>query len=404
PPRLPSGIKKPRKPKKGCEIAPSPFRPHVLAPDRLFCWTSPFSIAFDETLFNVIPRTAPTVLKLARNALEESTRGNYGAGLLRFHQYCDDSEIPESMRMPASMLLLAGFVGWAVERNTPGNTIGKWMSGLHGWHTLNRAEWFGGDEFISLLKFSANKMNPPNRRPVRNPVSLEHLAALEAGLNMSNCFDAAVYAVAVCAFWGCCRLGELTVRSRSTFEARRHVTRGDSIRFRTTPDGTESAHLHIPWGKVEREQGADLTFTSPCGEFCPVQALRRHFTLNDDIPASMHFFSFRTADGLFAPMVKDWFLLRCREIWTPLELDFVHGHSFRPGGATELLMAGVAPETVAKVGRWSSLAFLIYWRKLESLLPVMITRSYSTARISEVKSSLEVFRIKHNIPEKICIP
>ncbi len=116
----------------------------------------------------------------------------------------------------------------------------------------------------------------------------------------------------------------------------------------------------------------------------------------------MHFFAFRLADGSFAPMVKDWFLQRCREIWSSLDLDFVHGYSFRPGGATELLLAGVAPETVAKVGRWSSLAFLTYWWKLESLLPVlMITRSYSSTRITEVKASLEAFHKKFKLPKDI---
>ncbi len=115
----------------------------------------------------------------------------------------------------------------------------------------------------------------------------------------------------------------------------------------------------------------------------------------------MHFFAFCLADKSFAPMVKDWFLQCCCKIWSSLDLDFVYGHSFRPGGATELLLAGVVPETVAKVGHWSSLAFLTYWQKLESLLPILITCSYSSTRITEVTASLEAFYKKFKLPEDI---
>ncbi|KAJ7112550.1 hypothetical protein C8R44DRAFT_631816, partial [Mycena epipterygia] len=44
-------------------------------------------------------------------------------------------------------------------------------------------------------------------------------------------------------------------------------------------------------------------------------------------------------------------------------LDLVFGHSYRIGGSLELLSAGVAPEVIMKLGGWSSLCFLIYWRR-----------------------------------------
>ena len=40
----------------------------------------------------------------------------------------------------------------------------------------------------------------------------------------------------------------------------------------------------------------------------------------------------------------------------------VSSHSFRAGGATDLLEGGVPPEEVRRLGRWSSDAFLMYWR------------------------------------------
>ncbi|KAF9029236.1 hypothetical protein BDZ89DRAFT_1065573 [Hymenopellis radicata] len=211
---------------------------------------------------------------------------------------------------------------------------------------------------------------------------------------MSNTFDAAVFALALCAFWGCCRLGELTIPSRNAFSARLHVSRSAAITYRSHAGGLESAHVHIPWAKMERQSGADLTFTSP---------LRHHLSLNAEVPKEAPLFAFLTADGSWTPMTKEWFLGRCRQVWSARDMDYIHGHGFRPGGATELLLGGVPPETVAKVGRWKSLAFLIYWRKLEDLIPLMISRTYDSDRITEINQKLEDFRKAHKIPKKICI-
>ncbi len=139
PPHLPISKSKPRKPKEGCEIAYNALRPHVTAEDRLFCWTSPFSHSFDDSLFNEVPQDAALILKLAQSALKKSTLENYSTGLLRFHQFCDEHDIPESSRMPASVFLLSTFVAWASTKNIVAKTIGAWLTGVHGWHTLHGA-------------------------------------------------------------------------------------------------------------------------------------------------------------------------------------------------------------------------------------------------------------------------
>ncbi len=40
-----------------------------------------------------------------------------------------------------------------------------------------------------------------------------------------------------------------------------------------------------------------------------------------------------------------------------MNCNHIHSHSFRPGEATELLLTGVLPETVAKLSRWKSLTY-----------------------------------------------
>ncbi|KZT18008.1 hypothetical protein NEOLEDRAFT_1184678 [Neolentinus lepideus HHB14362 ss-1] len=350
--------KKTCKPRAGCEISPSPFCPHVPAVDRLHVWMTPHSADFDQHLrLELLPLTADKTQELAFAALEPNTRTNYGAGLLQFHQFCDEQGIPESSRMPASALLLAGWV--------------------------NHAPWVGDNDFVSLVKTSASKLTPASsQREKRAPVTLQHLIPLARALDPSSGRDCAVLAVALIAFWGCCHLGELVVPSKASFDPRRHVSRSASVQYIDHWDGLQSAHFDIPFGKVEKEAGARISLTGR-HELCPIRALHCHLSVNSLTPRVAPMFAFEMGTG-WAPLTKAAFLQRCEEVWRPLQLSRISGHSFRIGGATELLLAGVPPETVTAQGRWKSLAFLLYWRKLEDLLPMMISKSYDEKRVLDL--------------------
>ncbi|KAJ7197617.1 hypothetical protein GGX14DRAFT_574091 [Mycena pura] len=50
------------------------------------------------------------------------TRGSYGAGLLRFYQFCDHEGIGESARMPVNRFFLAAFVADAI-----GKSVRNWL-------------------------------------------------------------------------------------------------------------------------------------------------------------------------------------------------------------------------------------------------------------------------------------
>lgn len=67
----------------------------------------------------------------------------------------------------------------------------------------------------------------------------------------------------------------------------------------------------------------------------------------------------------------------------------------------ELLLAGVPPEVVAAVGGWTSLAFLLYWRRFEEILPTHILKAYDSAQITRLKCSLDDFQKANNIPNSL---
>jgi hypothetical protein len=185
----------------------SPYRPPVAASQRLTTWSSPFAQRHRSSLESSLP---PALINIAyrtvRCALAPSTQTVYGAGLLRFMQFCDSWRISEEARMPASQELLVAFVAQCTGLYG-GNTIRSWLSGIRSWHLLNGACWVGDSDWLHLARTAANKSGTSFKRPLRAPVSVEHLHILHRKLDLTTPFHAAVWAVALITFFGCRRLG-----------------------------------------------------------------------------------------------------------------------------------------------------------------------------------------------------
>src|ERR1700722_4902304 len=154
-----SRVRVPRKPRKGNTILSSSLRPHVLADKRLIEWHAPYSLAFRHSRSISAPRIdVQRALEVMSLSLDTSTRSGYGAGLLRFTQFCDSKAIPEDDRMPASDFLLAMFVADAAGK-VSASAVNTWCAGLHFWHTVNGAAWRGG-EMLSQMKKGVKKLVP----------------------------------------------------------------------------------------------------------------------------------------------------------------------------------------------------------------------------------------------------
>jgi hypothetical protein len=126
--------------------------------------------------------------------------------------------------------------------------------------------------------------------------------------------------------------------------------------------------------------------------------LRNHLTVNKDIPGSASLLAYTTVDGRWEHMTKYRFMDFCAGVWSRAALAHVLGHSFRIGGAVELLLAGVAPEIVAATGGWTSLAFLLYWRRMEEILPMSTSKAYQRSHLDELAKIFEQFRVDNRIP------
>ncbi|KAJ7700117.1 hypothetical protein B0H17DRAFT_899702, partial [Mycena rosella] len=374
--------KRARRPNKGNELAQSDFRPPVPADRRVLFWTSPHSVLVHSQMLaqGVNPHLQTKIYELLLDSTVEETRQSYGAGLLRFHQFCDMQGISEVLRMPADKFLLSAFVANAIG-SCSGKGIRNWLNGLRLWHLYNDAAWHGNDGWLPSLKKAADKKGAPFERLPRGPITVEHLRALRARLDLSKPRDAAIWAAALAAFWGCRRLGELLVRSLSKFSTERDTVRSTRI-SRPVVNGRRTINFHIRWTKTTGPLGGECIFAATDGEYadlCPVIAFDNHITVNHSADKDCHLFAYRKDADSWAMLTKGDFLRTTAQFFSDASLENVFGHSYRIGGSLRLLLDGVEPEIIMKIGGWTSLCFLIYWRRLEQVIPLAITRAWDSS-------------------------
>ncbi|KAF9043257.1 hypothetical protein BJ165DRAFT_1545520 [Panaeolus papilionaceus] len=297
----------------------SEFRPPVPAAKRLSMWSSLYARRRKQDMTGaILSQLIKKTYQAVEEAITASTQTVYGAGLLRFHQFCDTFGISEEARMPASAPLLASFVAHC-KGSYKGKTISTWLSGVRYWHVFNRAQWFGEDDWVNQTRSLARKAGTQFRRPLRSPVSLDHLRSLLSSLDLSTPRHAAIWAVALTSFFGCRCLGETTVKSASSFDPAFNVTSSTKHRFRAGEGCSLSISIWIPWTKTTKQDGAVIVLTSRLDELCPVKAVLNHSAVNYGRPPNSSFFAFREALG-WHHMIKGEFLKFVGDVWSGMSL------------------------------------------------------------------------------------
>ncbi|KAJ7760576.1 DNA breaking-rejoining enzyme [Mycena metata] len=330
---------------------------------RTFLRSLPPSFQIASELLPTISVAAHARIDVAiQNAWARSTMEKYVNNLAHFHAFCDTESIPHHLRLPASEFLLCAFAA-SFAGTHAGSTVENKLSAVRAWHILNNRRYNGGLRLNYVLKGVENLA--PDSLPPRPPVTLEMIRFLAENLDFTNPFDCCVFAAAVVAFWGQCRLGELLSATERSFDP--EVT---PVVSHVGPSCTRggSRTLHLPNTKTRGKKGDDVFLSRQRGAADPVDALNAHIAANHLLPGDP-LFSYRARSGGILALTKRKFLARCNEVWSKFGLPRLTGHCFRIGGTTELLLAGVPPDIVKLMGRWSSDAFLRYWRALHRIAP-----------------------------------
>jgi hypothetical protein len=191
------------------------------------------------------------------------------------------------------------------------------------------------------------------------------LQTLKNALDHKSTFDACIWAMASCAFWGMMRFGEVSVTSRSTFNKAQHLKREDAL-FGTDLNGKNYTRFDLPSAKTAKPGMTQSVFLSTQGELCPIAAITN---LAKIVPARADdpLFSWRDNRGEICPMVKARALDRINSILSANRWGNTFGHSFRIGRASYYLAQKVNPEIVRIAGRWKSLAYKAYIRAFEQV-------------------------------------
>ncbi|TFK55687.1 hypothetical protein OE88DRAFT_1616024, partial [Heliocybe sulcata] len=303
----------------------------------------------------------------------------YGSGLRKFHLFCNIFSVPESARLPASFQLLHSFVLWAVTDPDPSEPVfadgtpfepvsaqvaRKYLAAIRAWHIAqgwpppltpadhDRINW----SLHGLQNIEASRRT----RPPRPPVTLAMLRSLKDSLNLKDPFDACIWAMASCAFFGLMRFGEVSVTTRAAFDGNHHAKRCD-VQFSTNLRDQPYARIWLPSAKTANPGEGQAVLVNEQDDVCPIYSLRN---LAAVVPARAHdpLFSWRDSRGDVRPMVKQRALERINRIFIANGWGTTFGHSFRIGGASFFLAKGVDPEIVRLAGCWKSLAYQTYIR------------------------------------------
>jgi hypothetical protein len=309
------------------------------------------------------PEAAERILDLLSSAWAPGTRGGYGAGLLAFHVFCDSREppVPEHHRGPAGELLILDFISWCAG-TLRGGTLKNYAYGVKAWHTVHGMGWILDDTRLNAALSAAIRVAPvESKRLQRKPLLVSAIVEIRTRLDISQPFDAAVYACLTTTFWTAARLGEFTVPGLKNFDAATHVKPSD---VSLGAGGAAVTTFHIPWTKVGKFDGEDVHWAPQptAGTADPDAAFRNHLAVNAPLLGA-HLFSYRHTDGKVRPLTRTNFLRRLNGVmagvpgWTTFQ-----GHSIRIGSVLKYLLRGISFEVVKTHGRWSSNAFQLYLR------------------------------------------
>ena len=222
-------------------MKPSPFRPNCHSDERICFWTgihAPPVSTIDSPNIHFLVDIA------SRASLCDM--GSYRSGLQKFHVFCDIFSILKSDHLPASFKLLHSFAIWAVSnpsllvartsttqfKTISVTTIRKYLAAMWAWHIAQGWPAPLSEEHHNCINWSLcglENIQGSHKKPVHPPVRLPMLQVIKAALNISEPFDACIWAICLCAYWGMMWLREVTVNSCNTFDKSKQLTWKDTF-------------------------------------------------------------------------------------------------------------------------------------------------------------------------------
>lgn len=321
------------------------------------------ALGVDDTMTDEVKQ------RFLRGAWGEGTLKSYNSGVVKLHRFASVKKVDKSQILPISPALMKQFVVWASKKSTniakedesvKSSTLKAYIAGIKAWHLFHNKEYpYQVDRAIKTL-LKATRMTEAKFEDIdrkRSPVQLSDLIILLEILPSQGEAGIAMLCVALVAFWGTARLGELL-----SDNPRKTLPRWDDLEW-----NEDQSIVKIALHNAKTARPGEVQYIS----------LERQNSLLDPVSMLEEWFAFRhrkLSDEIFVVHVNDKktrlgkqaTISQLRSIWNTKrskKKQMLHGHSFRIGGASLRWNLGADREEVKRAGRWASNAYIIYLRK-----------------------------------------
>ena len=296
--------------------------------------------ASEETLDSLVG-------SFAYAATSKSTKSTYRSQLAAYYKFCERYGYTP---VPASSVTLCRYIAYLSLTLKP-TSIQQYLGVIRLVHNCcglpNPLE--NDYQIKSVLKGVRRvKGNLVNRKL---PMTLDILLGIKSCLELKLSHDASFWAVCLIAFFGMLRKSSLFPPKEAHPLCVSNVkvfTWGISMSFsysKTVQCMDRLPMVSLPW--------------NPSRNLCPATALLRAWKLAGVSTPEQPLFPVLVG-GYAMPLSKTAFAKQLGQVMDKLGLIGYSGHSFRRGGATHALKAGVPAEVIKAQGDWKSLAYLDY--------------------------------------------
>lgn len=193
----------------------------------------------------------------------------------------------------------------------------------------------------------------------RLPMTPQILLAIRGRLNLAHSYHASFWAICLTAFFGLFRKAHLLPTSGKTFDCSKHFTRMDFQRHE------HQYIVHVRWSKTIQFQERTLHIplvACPTSPLCPVAAIDHALMFTLSRPPHSQVFGYTSPRGTFHHFTYKRFMRSLHKVLTELGISSGQfgSHSFRRGGASLALEAGVPLDTISIMGDWKSDSMFLY--------------------------------------------
>jgi hypothetical protein len=292
----------------------------------------------------------------------------FNTAVKKFVKFMNSNGSP-SFRLPISEDTIYDFCFWAgrdedksTGQEIAASTLGKYLHGIQVWHLYHKATYPATVErrVKILLRSSARVDATVAAKPKKGAIHLKHMVYLVGYLLKGGPKEQAILDLAITAFWGMARLGELTYHvANGPLDAASSLLTTDTL-LRNSPDG-EKIFLTLRSAKTAKPGvNQHIRLSTLNNMLCPVAAVKRR--LADAANRKTSLFGYFDQDNTRIHLTKDSVTRTLALAWAEGKFSGISGHSFRVGGASLRNALEVPIEEICLIGRWVSECYKLYIR------------------------------------------